>query len=513
MTSDLPSPEARLTALPPKLAPPEINPDRLDLDSLKVVARLKRHGYVAYLVGGCVRDLLCGARPKDYDVATNARPEEIRQVFRQSRLIGRRFRLAHVYFPGGRLVEVATFRATPVQATDEEGEPTGDLLLTDDNQFGTSEEDALRRDFTINALFYDVQEGRVIDFVGGRADLSAKLVRTIGDPEIRLREDPVRGLRAARIAAKLGFRIADETFAAMVRHAGELPRCAPARVLEEMLKLLRSGASREAFRLLDEARILRVLLPPVAEVLERGGDEAQGRMLARLGALDAMLREGQPVTDAVMLATLLSFLPLHHDPHSLAEGPGFDEEPDTSAQTPPSADKLLAQMSAGARLPRRIADRVRAILAAQKVLLRSQVRRRRGRDGITRTPHFAESLQWFEIETRASGLHADLLERWKERAAAAKKLVVERDEEAPEEPGSEALPLGDAAAPERRAAVPSSSGGEGPPAAQSGTGVEAPTAPARKRRRRGGRRHKRVAEPGEGGAGGGTAPPADEQGS
>lgn len=427
MTEPHPTPPS-LDDLPAPLAPPEIDPDLLEVESLKVIARLRRHGHVAYLVGGCVRDVLCNASPKDYDVATSATPEEIRGIFRNSRLIGRRFRLAHVYFPGGKFIEVATFRSNPllpepVVELDEDGEDVDDevdvdedspdepvdLFVTDDNQFGTAQEDALRRDFTVNGLFYEPAEGRIIDYVGGRSDVDAKLIRTIGEPEIRLQEDPVRALRAARIAAKLGFEIEDATFQAMVNHADALPRCAPARVLEETLKLLRSGASGRAFTILRRAQILRVLLPPIEKLLRSGGPEIEAKLFARLDALDAMVVAGEAVSDAVMLATLLSFLPDAED----------DEDEDRTNQALPSADKVLAQMSAQARLPRRIADRVRAVLAAQKLFVDSpkKKRRRRGGAGFVRTPHFAESLHLFEISVRATGENKEALQTWKRRAA------------------------------------------------------------------------------------------------
>lgn len=401
-----------LDTLPPRLPPPAIDPDLLEVESLKVIARLRRYGHVAYLVGGCVRDLLCNARPKDFDVATSAEPEEVRSIFRNSRLVGRRFRLAHVFFPGGQFIEVATFRANPLppeppselEEEDEEEQPEEDepvdLLVTDDNLFGTAEEDALRRDFTVNGLFYDPTEGVIIDYVGGRADLEAKLIRTIGNPEIRLQEDPVRALRAARIAAKLGFRIDDATFRAMENHADAIPRCAPARVLEETLKLLRSGASREAFSLLRQARVLRYLLPAVERVLTTGGAETEKLLFARLDALDSLLADGEAVSDAVMLATLLSFLPIEEEEES----------------TLPSASEVLAQMSAQARLPRRIADRTRAVLAAQSFFAETSKKRKRRGAGFVRTPHFTDSLHLFEISVRATGENQAQLETWKRRA-------------------------------------------------------------------------------------------------
>src|SRR5438477_11011482 len=268
-------------------AAPEIPEDRLDPDAVKVVRRLRRAGFTAYLVGGCVRDLLLGMRPKDFDVATSAHPNEVKETFCNSRLIGRRFRLAHVFFRGGKIIEVSTFRANPL---DELQDLPTDLLIRHDNVFGTEVEDARRRDFTINGLFYDVDEGRVVDHVGGKADLRARLVRTIGNPDVRMREDPVRILRAIRFAGKCAFDLEPATLAAMKKHVEEIPRCAPPRVLEEVMKLLRSGASRRCFELLREVRALRILLPPVAAYLERSGPEEAERHLRALDALDGHVR-------------------------------------------------------------------------------------------------------------------------------------------------------------------------------------------------------------------------------
>jgi poly(A) polymerase len=489
MTEQLtPSP---LPALPPPLPPPEIDPSHLITDSLKVVARLRRHGHVAYLVGGCVRDLLVGVMPKDYDVATSAHPDQIRDVFRNSRLIGRRFRLAHVYFQDGNFIEVATFRASPVPEPDTGTDEPADLLLTDDNQFGTAEEDARRRDFTINGLFYDVIDGRVIDFVGGREDLVKRQLRTIGDPEIRLREDPVRGLRAARIAAKLGFTIEEGTFAAMTRHADELPRCAPARVLEETLKLLRSGASSRAFALLRRAGILRVLLPPIEEVLVQGGATAEASFLARLSALDAMLAEGEAVSDAVMLSALLSFLPgreIIRQPETDSEA---DEEPDDLSAVLPSADQVLAQMSVHARLPRRVADRVRMIIGSQRIFHAPVKKKRRRTGGFVRTQHFAEALQLLALNVRATGENAEVLQRWQVRAhsAVASAEAAHAREPVAEAPAASEAPRAKASAPDEPVAA----------------NVESDADKSAKRRRRGGRRHRKGQKPDAAG----ETPPTD----
>jgi poly(A) polymerase len=242
----------------------EIRLDQIDPDALRVVQRLRRYQHKAYLVGGCVRDLLLGRKPKDFDVATSATPNEIRRCFRNCRIIGRRFRLAHVFF-GRKIIETATFRANPRPGEEENPEGTAtpgiaatpeapatadaapeekpDLLIRRDNVFGTEEEDARRRDFTINGLFFDVDTAQVIDHVAGLPDLEARLVRTIGDPDIRFREDPVRILRAVKFAARCDLTIEAETYQRMMEHKAELAKCAQARVTEEFYRLLRAGAA------------------------------------------------------------------------------------------------------------------------------------------------------------------------------------------------------------------------------------------------------------------------------
>jgi poly(A) polymerase len=200
--------------------------ESIDPDAEKILRRLLRYNHKAYLVGGCVRDLLLGRTPKDFDIATSATPNEIKDLFRNCRIIGRRFRLAHIFF-GSKIIETSTFRMNPREGTPIE--EVEELLIRRDNVFGTAEEDARRRDFTMNGLFYDIEAGEVIDYVGGLADIEARLVRTIGDPEIRFREDPVRILRAIKFAARLDFQIEPATYAALLRHRGEIHQCAPPR--------------------------------------------------------------------------------------------------------------------------------------------------------------------------------------------------------------------------------------------------------------------------------------------
>src|SRR5437763_3094347 len=230
---------------------------RIPENVLKVLYRLHRSGYRAYLCGGSVRDLLMEGTPKDFDIATDAHPAEIRRLFRNSRIIGRRFRLVHIIFQD-MLVEVATFRREPERNEDDE-----ELLITDDNTFGSPLQDARRRDFTINALFYNIADFSVIDYVGGLEDLEAKRVRVIGDPDVRFREDPVRMMRAIEFASRLDFEIEPATYDAILRHKNEILKASAPRVTEEILELLRRGWSRGAIRLMVETALLEPLLPEV----------------------------------------------------------------------------------------------------------------------------------------------------------------------------------------------------------------------------------------------------------
>src|ERR1700722_10373516 len=250
--------------------------DRIDPDAAKVVRRLERAGYEAYLVGGCVRDLLLGGKPKDYDIATNARPEDVRALFRNCRIIGRRFRLAHILFGGGKVVEVATFRRSPVMEAPDDAEADGvdDILIRSDNVFGEAHEDALRRDFTMNALFYDLDRRQVLDWCGGMQDVAMRTIHTIGDPTTRFREDPIRMLRAIKFAARLDLGIAPDVYDSLVATRDDLAKAARPRVFEEILRLMRGGAAHRSMWLLWETGAMAVLLPELAAFLD--DEEATG---------------------------------------------------------------------------------------------------------------------------------------------------------------------------------------------------------------------------------------------
>ncbi len=269
--------------------------------ALRVLYRLHDAGYAAYLVGGAVRDLLLGVQPKDFDVATDATPDEVKKLFRNCRLIGRRFRLAHVVF-GQEIIEVATFRGA--------GEEGGDRHIVDgrivrDNIWGTIEEDALRRDFRVNAMYYDISDFTVRDYVGGMQDLEDRVLRLIGDPEVRYHEDPVRMLRAARLAAKLGMRI-DAAAAAPFESLGPLlADAASARLFDESLKLFLSGNGLKSFRMLEQCGLLKFLFPATARALKRGDAALRSLVEQGLANTDARIDEGKSVTPAFLFAVLL----------------------------------------------------------------------------------------------------------------------------------------------------------------------------------------------------------------
>lgn len=274
----------------------------IDKNALKVLYRLHNSGYLAHMVGGSVRDLMMGRTPKDFDVGTNARPNEIRRLFSNSRIIGRRFRLVHVFFHDGSVVEVSTFRRDP-DPEEQRGEP-GELLITSDNTYGTPRQDAFRRDFTINALFYNVADYTVVDHVGGIEDLERKLIRAIGDPEVRFQEDPVRMLRACEFAGRLGFGIEARTQEAIHLHRKELEKASPARITEEIIQLLKCGRAGAAMQWMLELGLLEVLLPEAYAMLT-AGERGLGDFGQILPVIDRMVAEDRPLTDTGLLAALL----------------------------------------------------------------------------------------------------------------------------------------------------------------------------------------------------------------
>ena len=401
----------------------EIRLEQIDPDALRVVQRLLRYQHKAYLVGGCVRDLLLGRKPKDFDVATSATPNDIRRTFRNCRIIGRRFRLAHVFF-GRKIIETATFRANPRAEEDStespadesgttgtsavaegnggangNGSSSSDLLIRHDNVFGTAEEDARRRDFTINGLFFDVQSAQVIDHVGGLPDLEARLVRTIGDPDVRFREDPVRILRAVKFSARCDLTIEPETFRFMMEHKAELAKCAQARVTEEFYRLLRAGAARRSFELLMETGLLEFLLPELAQAWRKEEEDPEVKRRIQLfwsymRALDeAVVAREQTPSDAMILATLL--LPPLRQALAPDAAPAQNMVKIVAEAVQPFFDRL--------KVSRRDADLCRQILLALRFLLPGS-RARRQRASLAHRPFFQDALWLANIVARAEGV-------------------------------------------------------------------------------------------------------------
>ena len=303
-----PQAPSRVTRLRPEplLVPREqhtISRAQISEAALKVLYRLRSGGFTACLVGGSVRDLLLGREPKDFDVATDAHPEQIRELFRNSRLIGRRFRLAHVRY-GEEIIEVSTFRAEHDEDGGEGHMEDGRILR--DNVYGSLDEDVWRRDFTVNALYYNIEDFSVIDYVGGMADIRAGRIRLIGDPVRRYTEDPVRLLRAVRFAVKLGFRIDTETERPIQELAPLLADMPPARLFEEVLKLFMGGYAVQTFEQLRHYRLFGVLFPQTEAVLaEQEGGFPHTLLIHALENTDRRLAEGQPVSPGFLIAALL----------------------------------------------------------------------------------------------------------------------------------------------------------------------------------------------------------------
>ena len=319
-------------------------------NALKVVQRLHQAGYEAFLVGGCVRDLLLGKSPKDFDVATDAHPERIRALFNSARIVGRRFQIVHVRF-GRDIIEVTTFRAP----ANEEGKVTEDGMLLSDNVYGTYEQDVMRRDFTMNALYYDAENDEVRDLVEGGRDIEQKTIRLIGEPEVRFREDPVRMLRAARFEAKLGFEIEDSAVDAIHRLGHLLQEIPPARLFEEALKLLMSGHGEASFESLCKHKLLGWLFPDHATEDSEASKRANTLIKLALASTDKRIQEGLPVTPAFVLAALLWW------PY-LQERQRLSEEGSTKlAASHEAAFNFITRQQFSVSIPKRFATPMRDI--------------------------------------------------------------------------------------------------------------------------------------------------------
>jgi len=380
---------------------------RLDRRAVDTVRKLQQAGFEAYLVGGCVRDMLLGITPKDYDIATSARPNQVRRLFRRSRIIGRRFKIVHIY-AGRDIFEVATFRREPPKHGRSQDEP-----IRDDNVFGTAEEDALRRDFTVNGLLLDPSRREIVDWVGCMDDLEDRRMISIGDPDKRFREDPVRILRLIKFMRRLGLEAGEAEIVAAKDHAGMLAESAQPRLVEELFRLMQTGDMAGCFGDLDALGVLPLLAPDIAEWLERG-PEKRARLVASFRALDHWIADGGEPGYGLRLAAL--YCPLVEDE--------FDSELRTIdvAEFQQIPAYFLARLQARARLPRAAINRAHQIMMAQEIMdpelesLRKRKKKRRkiARERILGSEGFEDCLAFLRMRLEASGRDLAPYDEWHE---------------------------------------------------------------------------------------------------
>jgi poly(A) polymerase len=387
----------------------------IDEEALKVLYRLHRHGFSAYLVGGSVRDLLLGKVPKDFDVATNAHPQEINNLFRNSRIIGRRFRLVQVFFKGGKIIEVSTFRSRSEFEEIETEE--GNVIRTD--SFGTPEDDAQRRDITINGLFYNIADFSIIDHVGGMADLGGRMIRTIGDPNERFQQDPVRMIRVIRHAARTGFSIEDATRQAIIEHRDEIRKCSPSRVRDEFIRDLREGVAQPSLHLMLQTDLLFSFFPDFLKVF---GDwnplknKHQQFFLRLFGLVDRLVKVGRSVPESILFALFLT-------PYLRAVTPEhpFLGDRERSTYLAQTIRLFIQEILTPFSVPRGTKEMASQILVAQsnlkKSIHRGVIPRR-----LRLKKYFLEAVLFFGIEAQAkneklprllrNAVPADLLPWW-----------------------------------------------------------------------------------------------------
>lgn len=409
--------------------------------ALKVLYRLRDAGYQGFLVGGAVRDLLLGLQPKDFDIATDAHPEEVRKIFRNCRLIGRRFHLAHVRF-GQEIIEVATFRAAHTEVDEDRGVDEVEHRAIDehgrilrDNLYGTIEEDVWRRDFTANALYYSIEDFSIWDYVGGVQDARDRVLRMIGDPETRYREDPVRMLRAVRFAAKLGFTLHPGTEAPLAKLAYMLDSVPPARLFDETLKLLLAGHAFDSFELLMRLGLAQHLFPDVAATVRRHLKSPTVRLLELgLDGTDQRVRADKPVTPVFLFAVLL--WPAILAAAGAPEGP-MPSDPQVLLQ---AIDDVLGRQLQRVALPKRFSLPMRDLL-----MLQSRFERRSGRRALRllEHPRFRAAYDFLLLRAAAGEADPELAAWWtrlQEMPAEARLTEVE----------SQPKPEGETTAPRRR---------------------------------------------------------------
>jgi poly(A) polymerase len=386
----------------------QVNPN-----ALRILYRLRDYGFIAYLVGGCVRDLLLKRPPTDFDIATNATPGQIKRLFRNCRLVGRRFRLAHLHFQD-EILEVSTFRAA-APANDEDAAETDlhdrpprhlkdkDGMVLRDNIFGTPEEDALRRDFTINALAYNIADASVIDYSTGLSDLEQRLIRPIGDPAVRFTEDPVRMLRAVRFAASHDLVIEPVTWKILCARASTISRTAPARLYEEMLKLFLLGSARPVFPLLETSGLLAALFPGLSRWLT-GNSDHKTVLCTNLEGLDRLFRSGLVPSPSLFLAALF--------------GPGLEEETLARHRDGVPHQQALHSICAAFMdelcktvcIPGRVGGQLRGILSLQLSLHRMPPRRP---ESLAARPDFTDAMSYLCLMAKIREENQTARQWWK----------------------------------------------------------------------------------------------------
>jgi len=387
----------------------DISRKQISAFALKVLYGLKDAGYTAYLAGGGVRDLLLGRNPKDFDVATNATPEEVKRVFRNCRLIGRRFRLAHVY-SHNEIIEVSTFRAlTPEpQDCDENCHCVADNgLVLRDNVFGTPEEDALRRDFTVNALFYNIADFSIIDYVNGRRDIHDRIMRVIGDPDKRFTEDPVRMLRAIRFAAALGFDIEPSARESIRRHAARLEGCSSSRLYEEIQKLLSCGKAEKVFSLCCELDLFKHLFPELGAWLNAPDGDSKTHWLEKsFKQIDRWRSAGFNVDPALLFALIFG------EYHEWVATEIMKNEELSHADALIEATHRHIRQLDRIRIPKAITHHIAEIMSGQPRFLKMTPK---NAQRIMRHRCFLDAFLYFKFAACTAGRHAAELDWWEQQ--------------------------------------------------------------------------------------------------
>ena len=389
-----------------------ISRKQINQNVLRTLYRLRDNGFIAYLVGGCVRDLLLERTPKDFDIATDATPSQIKRLFRNCRLVGRRFRLAHLHFQD-QILEVSTFRADAPSDEAEAEEPGPDSrpprhlkdesgMVLRDNIFGTPEEDALRRDFTINALAYNIADYSVIDYVNGLNDLHEHIIRPIGDPYVRFTEDPVRMLRAVRFAASHHFVIEPATWEILCSLSSTISRASPGRLYEEILKLFLFGAALPVFNLLNTSGLLAALFPGFSQWLGRNREHLS-IMQSNLGYIDRQCQRGTPPSPSLFFAAF--FGPVLEETVLARQGEGIPRHLALDA----ACTALLKECSNTVSITGRIGNQLRNILAMQHSLHRMPPRRP---SSMASRPEFADALAYMRLNVQTRGENSTALVWW-----------------------------------------------------------------------------------------------------